>query len=66
MITLTATILTRDYEVVDVIDTIADDFAVAERIARRHRGCIQWSRASDGQCAYWSPAGATFAPHWYR
>lgn len=27
--------------------------------------CIRWSRDSDGQVAYWGPAGATLKPHWY-
>lgn len=27
--------------------------------------CIQWSRDSDGQVAYWGPTGAMLAPHWY-
>jgi len=28
--------------------------------------CIKWSRASDGQVAYWSPRGVSFGPHWYN
>lgn len=27
--------------------------------------CIRWSRDSDGQVAYWGPAGATLKPYWY-
>ena len=38
----------------------------AERIAKGgKRCCIRWSRASDGQCAYWGPAGARLDAYWY-
>ena len=37
----------------------------AELAAAGTKCCIRWSRESDGQVAYWGPAGATLNPHWY-
>lgn len=37
----------------------------AELAAAGTKCCIRWSRDSDGQVAYWGPAGATLKPHWY-
>jgi hypothetical protein len=27
---------------------------------------IKWQRSTDGQVAYWSPNGASLAPHWFN
>jgi hypothetical protein len=37
----------------------------AELAAAGKKCCIRWIRESDGQVAYWGPAGATLKPHWY-
>ena len=49
---------------------VNDDFSEAEEFAASaaaagQKCCIRWSRESDGQVAYWGPAGAVIKPHWY-
>lgn len=49
-----------DYSAFLMLETKA-----AELAASGTKCCIRWSRDSDGQVAYWGPAGATLKPHWY-
>lgn len=67
-----ATIYNTDFEPLTDGVELADDaeFAnlesqAAELAAGGKKCCIRWSRSSDGQVAYWGPAGAALKPHWY-
>ena len=57
--------LTEDLDVSEDAEFAALETQAAELAAAGTKCCIQWSRDSDGQVAYWGPKGATFRPHWY-
>jgi len=57
--------LTEGVEIADDTEFTAIETQAAELAAAGTRCCIRWSRDSDGQVAYWGPAGATLKPHWY-
>lgn len=57
--------LTDGVEVSDDTEFAALEAQAAELAAAGTKCCIRWSRESDGQVAYWGPAGAALKPHWY-
>lgn len=69
--TINAIVLDSNMEPIsDDLEIKDDDFSAAEQLAAESASngikcCIQWHRSSDGQSAYWGPAGAVFKPHWY-
>ena len=67
-----ATIYNTEFEpLTDGVEIDADaefealEAQAAELAAAGTKCCIRWARESDGQVAYWGPAGATLKPHWY-
>lgn len=61
---------TSDSPISDVFLVANDDFSGAEEFAASaaaagRKCCIRWIRESDGQVAYWGPAGAAIKPRWY-
>lgn len=57
--------LTGDIEISADVEFEAVEKKAAELAVSETKCCIQWSRDSDGQVAYWSPSGATLTPYWY-
>lgn len=57
--------LTDGVEVATDAEFLAIETKAQELAAAGTKCCIRWSRESDGQVAYWGPAGATRKPHWY-
>jgi hypothetical protein len=68
---LRAVVLNANYdEISKSFEIDSDDFSevegfAASEAAKGTKCCIQWSRESDGQLAYWGPRGACLKPHWY-
>ena len=54
-----------DLEVSTDAEFLALEYQAQELAAAGTKCCIRWRRDSDGQVAYWGPAGASLKPHWY-
>lgn len=66
---INAVLIDKNFNIIsgDFAVNADDDFNVIEIAAKNNATpcAIKWSRASDGQIAYWTPSGSDFNPHWY-
>jgi len=68
---MSAVLINTDNQIIsddDIFINSDKDFDAIEQMAKE--SCvvcaIRWSRSTDGQIAYWTPAGASLQPHWYN
>mgnify|MGYP003388728996 CR=1 FL=1 len=70
MARINAILIDKNYDAIsgDYAVNVDGDFDNIEITARKNgMPCaIKWSRASDGQAAYWTPSGADSKPYWYN
>ena len=57
--------ISDDFEVATDAEFLALETQAQKLAAAGTKCCIRWARDSDGQVAYWGPAGAALKPHWY-